>query len=643
MNLLQQAARPRAINLASSPFARLLPVSPLAVTLGGQFWGPRQARNARVSLLTQFEQLEEWGNLDNFRRLQNPDMGPFRGKVFNDTDVYKWIEAVCWVLAVEPSPRLQEKLDLVLDLIEAAQCADGYLNTWYAVERADERWSNLRDNHELYCAGHLLQAAVAHHRTQGNRRLLNVAIRFADLICAVFGSVVEGKNPGIDGHEEIELALVELYRETGNAAYLRQAEHFIDARGYGQLKGGWFGLEYFQDHAPLRKLNAMAGHAVRALYYNSGAADVFLETGDPSLLQTLTQLWRHMQAHQIYISGGLGSRHHGEALGADYELPNAQAYTETCAAIGSMMWNQRMLAATGDAQYAELIEHTLYNAMLPGWSLDGKRYFYVNPLANDGSHSRQTWYECACCPPNVARTIAALSGSVYSTSPGAIWVHLYADNTADIDLEGWRVGLTQKTRYPWDGDIEITVDASHRFDLMLRIPTWAGPQASVSINGKAEAHEIEAGQYLKLQRVWQPGDRIRISLPMPVRVMQSHPHVLENAGRVALMRGPLLYCVEAADHPGVSLLDIELPTGHDSAIDWEPELLDGVVVLRLLGRLPMPERRWNNALYQEQGGSGWQSARDVQLTAIPYYAWHNRAAGPMQVWLKQTVPESTYG
>lgn len=638
----KQSDQPRVVDLSKSPHARITPVSPLAVTLGGEFWGPRQERNTRVSLLSQYQQMEEWGNFDNFRRIRNPQLGPFRGKVFNDSDVYKWIEATSWALALRADAQLQEKLDTALGLIEAAQCDDGYLNTYYAVERAHERWSNLRDNHELYCAGHLLQAAVAHHRTQKNRRLLDVAVRFADLICEVFGTVIEGKNPGIDGHEEIELALVELYRETGSIKYLRLAEHFIDARGYGHLTGGWFGLEYFQDHAPLRKQSAMAGHAVRALYYNTGAADVFLETGDRSLLNTLETMWSHMQGHQIYISGGLGSRHHGEALGADYELPNAQAYTETCAAIGSMMWNQRMLAATADARYADLLEHTLYNAMLPGWSLDGKRYFYVNPLANDGNHKRQAWYECACCPPNVARTVAALSGSVYSTSAAAVWVHLYASCDAQIELDGKVIGLHQQTRYPWDGDIEITIDAEHTFDLMLRIPSWAAMQTQLSINGKVVGEELTPGSYIKLNRAWRAGDQIRLSLPMPVRVMESHPHVLENTGRVALMRGPLLYCIEAADHPGVNLQDIELANSSVQA-QWEPELLEGVIALRAVGKLPVPERRWSNVLYQERNGAGRQSSRDVALVAIPYFTWHNRNAGPMQVWLKQAVTEATYG
>jgi len=632
-----------ALRLVSSPHASCGPVPPTSVQFTGGLLKARWDTNAGVALLSQALCLAEYGNLDNFRRLHDASLGPFRGKVFNDSDVYKWIEAASWVVAQRPSAELQSRLDGFIGLIEAAQGEDGYLNTYYALERAGERWTNLRDNHELYCAGHLFQAAVAHHRGTGSGRLLRVAERFADLLCEVFGPASEGKNPGIDGHELIELALVELYRETGHKRYLNLAGHFIRSRGQRTLQGGWFGIEYFQDHQPFLEQQKMVGHAVRALYFNAGVADFYLEDGEPRLLVALQQMWDHMAAHQLYVSGGLGSRHHGEALGADYELPNEQAYTETCAAIGSMMWCQRMMAATADAKFADLYEHTLYNAMLPGWSADGLGYFYVNPLANDGQHVRQRWYECACCPPNVARTVAALPGSVYFTGGRRVHVMLYAESEAMLDLDGLRVGLKQQTRYPWDGDVAITVEADGRFELMLRIPQWCRSGAQLSVNGEPWPGELVPGTFVEVSRHWQPGDTLRLQLPMLPRLLASHPRVLENTGRVALTRGPLLYCIEAHDHPGVALADMVLGQPGEVQPQWQPELLGGLVVLHSAGQVQAASARWQDRLYLEPAEDEMAQTTAAALTAIPYFAWNNRRAGAMQVWLKHGAKEQAHG
>lgn len=622
------------LDLRRSPHARLQPLPVSSVHLEGEFWGSRLERNARVSLPSQWEQLEASGVLDNFRRVTGEVDVPHRGFVFADTDLYKWIEAASWVLCQGPNLAVERLLEQGLALVERAQRPDGYLHTYYARERAEARFSDLRDMHEMYSAGHLIQAAVAHHRATGSERLLGVARRFADLLCQVFGPAESGRRAGIDGHQEVEMALVELARETGDPKYLEQARFFLEARGHGLLDGGMFGREYFQDHEPFRDLTAMAGHAVRALYYCAGVSDLYLETGDPSLLRALSRLFDRMVARQAYVTGGLGARHEGEAFGKDYELPNARAYTETCAAIGSLMWCHRMLAATGEAKYAEILETTLYNAFLPGWSQDGRHYFYVNPLQDGGGHRRQPWYRCACCPPNVARTLASLSGYLYGAGADTLHVHTYAQGTARLQLAGRPVEIVQRTRYPWDGRVELEVKGGGDFGLFLRIPSWCSSAVTLEVNGAAAGVPLAPGTYAGLRRTWRPGDRVELAMEMPVRVLESHPHVLENAGRVALARGPLLYCLEGIDHPGSDLLDVEVDLGKPIEAGWDASALGGVVMLRGRAEARAPGEGWNGALYRPVSQPPRRRAGAFPFTAVPYFAWANRDAGPMQVWLR---------
>ena len=631
-----QPRRTPVIDVARSPQARLAPVPVSAVTLDGELWGGRYRTDLEVSLFQQWDQLEATGRLDNFRRVAGLVDRPYQGRVFNDSDLYKWLEAASWALVRGPNPGLERLVEQGIALAEGAQQADGYLDTYYSLERASERWSNLRDNHELYCAGHLMQAAVAHHRATGSERLLRVATRFADLICTEFGPPGSGRRHGIDGHQEVEMALVELFRETGQRRYLEQAAYFVEARGHGLLEGGWFGRTYFQDHAPFRELERMAGHAVRALYYVCGVTDLYLELGDRSLLDVLEGLWTRMVARQTYLSGGVGSRHDGESFGDDHELPNGRAYTETCAAIGSAMWCHRMLAATAQARYADLLEWTLHNAILPGWSIDGRSYLYVNPLEDDGGHRRQPWYHCACCPPNLARTIASLPGYVYGTRDDALFVHLYAQGTATVELGGRTVLVTQRTRYPWDGRIELQVDGEGEFALHLRVPGWVGDGSALSLNGETAGGPLRPGTYAELRRRWRRGDRVLLSLPMPVRFLEAHPHVPEDAGRVALTRGPILYCAEAADHPGVDLRDLEVDPARSLEAGWNADLLGGVVVIRgpAVAR-PLPEE-WRDRPYLPVGAApGPGQAQPLELTAVPYLAWGNGAPGAMRVWLRR--------
>jgi DUF1680 family protein len=635
---------PVVVDTSKSRYSRLRPLPLNDVRLLDGFLEPRRRVNREATLPSQYDRLEQTGRLDNFRRAAGKIDAPFSGVYFNDSDVYKWLEGAAWTLASGPDPNLERMVNVAIGEIEDAQRPDGYLNTYFTFEKASERWTDLTHKHELYCAGHLIQAAVAHHRATGGESLLNVARRFADHICDTFGPEEEGKRPGTDGHEEIEMALVELYRDTGDGKYLDQARYFVDVRGHGLLGGRTYhgihglpgGRAYHQDHKPLREMDEMVGHAVRAVYLNVGAADLYVETGDPTLLEALERLWHNMTTRRIYVTGGIGSRYEDEAFGEDYELPNARAYTETCAAIGSVMWNWRMLTIDGDARYADLLEHTLYNAALSGLSLDGQSYFYQNTLSDSGTHRRSPWFGVACCPPNVARLLASLPGYFYGVSDGGVWVHLYAEGTAEVRLDDGRtVGLRQRTQYPWDGDVEIEVDGDGDFGLMLRIPAWCEQEAAIEINGGPFDGSISPGSYAEIRRAWRPGDKVRLALPMPVSRVECHPYVEENAGRVTLMRGPLLYCVEQVDNLGIDLRDIVLPVEASFSVRSRPDLLGGVTVLETFAEIVPPDEGWGECLYRKaRPRADEPQGATVKMTAVPYYAWANRDPGPMRVWLR---------
>jgi DUF1680 family protein len=627
------STEPAIVDTSISDHTRLRPVSMRAVTLEDSFWAPRLRMLREVTLPSQYQQLEETGRVDNFRRAAGKVDQPFQGWFFNDSDVYKWVEAVAWSLAADEDPELRRVLDNVISEIEDAQDENGYLNTYFTFEQSSERWSNLKDMHELYCAGHLIQAAIAHRRSTGEDRLLKVAAKFADHICEVFGPQEDGKCLGTGGHPEIEMALMEFARTTGQQKYLKQAKFFLDMRGQGLLGG----QAYYQDHVPVRELTRMEGHAVRAVYLNAGATDLYLETGEMALLETLERLWLNMTTRQMYISGGVGSRYEGEAFGEDYELPNRDAYAETCAAIANVIWNWRMLMLNGDSRFTDVLEKALYNAVLVGLGLDGESYFYRNPLADDGEHRRQEWYQCACCPPNIARMLASLPGYFFSLSEEGIWIHLYAESSAQLELlDGRRVGLLQRTEYPWDGKVGVEVQGEGNFALFLRVPGWSEGERSLALNGEANPEvEMEAG-YLKILRSWRSGDVIQLELPMPVRVMECHPRVHENIGRVALMRGPLLYCLEGADHPGYNLDEIVLPPDASFTPSFQGDLLGGVVTLHTQGMVQPQGMGWDHQLYcQVKPHPETERRKVVGITAIPYYAWSNRNPGQMQVWIRR--------
>ncbi len=620
------------VDTSRSPYAKLRPVPVGATRLEDDFWAPRLELLRKVTLPSQHRLLEETERMFNFRRASGRAEGEFIGFYFNDSDVYKWLEAVGFAQAFSHDKNLWDMAQGVIKEVSAAQDTDGYLDTYFALDRRTERWRNLRDLHELYCAGHLIQAAIAFHRATGDRELLDAATSFADNIASIFGP---SKQLGTPGHPEIEMALVELYRLTGEEAYLDLARFFLDQRGHGVIGG----RAYHIDHEPFRELNEVAGHAVRSLYLNCGAADIFMETGERNLWEALERLWLNMTERRMYVTGGVGARHDGEAFGADYELPSHHAYAETCAAIASVMWNWRMLLTNGEVRYADVMELALYNGVLPGISLDGESYFYVNPLADRGSHRRQVWFPCACCPPNVARTLASLPGYFYSTSEDGIWVHLYARSMSRIKLEKTAVRVTQETDYPWEGGVELVLEpeAEEAFALHLRIPGWCR-EPELLVNGEPTGMAVEPGSYARLERMWEKGDEVRLILPMLVERILSNPLVLENADRVALKRGPIVYCLEQVDNPDADVWSIAISTREPIEATYGPDMLNGVVTLR--GAAHAIDADFDGKLYRPMSEAPSKRYR-IEFTAIPYYAWANREPGPMIVWARNENSRSS--
>ncbi len=605
---------------AASTRGRWQPVGLGQAKITGGFWAPRQVRNGESAIPTGQDQLETAGNLKNLRLAAGVGEGEAIGPVFADSDVYKWLEAAAWEYGRNPSEELLKRQREITAIVAAAQREDGYLDSVVQLRYGDEgRYQQLFWSHEHYCAGHLIQAAVAQVRCTGDRELLDVAIKLADHLVATFGDG-EGQTVDVDGHPVIEMALVELYRETGTAAYLDLAKWFVEARGHGIIQEHGHDPTYFSDRVPVREATTVEGHAVRAVYLAAGATDLALETGDAALLDALKTQFAHMWSTKTYLTGGLGARWEGEAFGDEYELPTDRAYAETCAAIGGIQWAWRMLLATGDAFYADAIERMLYNGFLAGVSLRGTEYFYVNPLQLRGAahpdtwrtpaHGRRGWFDCACCPPNIMRTLASLDGYLASTGDGAIQIHQYAAGTLTVG----DVTLTVETAYPWDGAVQITVDGSVAVE--LRIPAWAD---GATVNGQP----VEAGSYARVE-----AEVIELQLPMATRVVAADPRIDAVRGCVALERGPLVYAVEQADQQA-NVDDLHLLPEAPVAASHDDELLDGVTVLKTRGRAGTGHQ------------AGWPFTPDaadsvgdeVDVIAVPYYAWANREISAMRVWL----------
>ncbi|RDI70011.1 glycoside hydrolase family 127 protein [Halopelagius longus] len=624
------------------------------VEIDDGFWSPWVTRNRDVTIEYQYEQLEESGTLENFRRARDGKEGGFQGMWFQDSDAYKWLEAASYELAKTDDPALRERVDEVIELVAAAQEDTGYINTYFQLVEPEMKWTNLNIMHELYCAGHLIEAAVAHYEATGEESLLDVAINFADHVDDVFGDRIDG----VPGHEGIELALVRLYRVTDDERYLDLAQYFVDLRGHddrlewelehsdeigghswddGALipaaGGGSLFLDedgeyvgtYAQAHAPVREQETVEGHSVRAMYLFAGVTDLVAETDDEELFEAMKRLWENMTTKRMYVTGGIGPEREHEGFTEDYDLRNEDAYAETCAAIGSIFWNQRLLELTGEAKYADVIERTLYNGFLAGVSLDGTRFFYENPLESSGDHHRKGWFTCACCPPNAARLFASLGQYVYSNVDGSLTVNQYVGSTVTTTVDGTEVELTQSSSLPWSGEVTLTVDADGPVPVRLRIPEWT-TDASVLIDG--EEVDQSGEEYVELDGEWG-GDRIEIRFERETELVRAHPAVESDAGRVAVERGPLVYCAEAVDNDR-PLHQYALAS--DGAIDAEHrnDLLDGVTILEADAKVPALDG-WEGTLYRRDDETDTESA---QLTMVPYYLWDNREPGEMQVWTR---------
>ena len=635
---------------------KLVPVSLEHVIIEEGFWGERLRVNREITLPIEYKQCKVTGRIDAFKLDWKPG-DRASPHIFWDSDLAKWIEAASYSIATNPDPKLENRLNQVIDLVVSAQQEDGYLNVHFTVVAPGKRWLNLRDEHELYCAGHLMEAAVAHYQATGKRKLLDAMCRYADYIGSVFGRA-HGKKRGYPGHEEIELALVKLYRTTGARTYLDLAKYFIDERGRtppffdkeakqrgepssGRKHGGYDSL---QAHAPVKEQKTAEGHAVRACYLYAGMADVAAETEDKKLLTACRTLWSNIVETRMYIHGGIGSTRFGERFTLDYDLPNEDAYAETCAAIALVFFAHRMLQIEPDRQYSDVMERALYNGVISGVSLDGKRFFYDNYLASfPGIHTftgqkspvRQKWFGCACCPPNIARLLASFGQYVYSQSESSIFVHLFADGEVTLHVRRQEVKLVQQTQYPWSETVKILVSpaAPVTFTLAIRIPGWC-KDARVTVNSDPVAIDAHIRKgYLKLRRIWKKGDTVELRLAMPVERMEAHPSVRHDCGRIALQRGPVVYCLEETDN-GKDLNDVIFPGNSKLVVKKRSSgLFKGIPVIS--GKAFRRDKGgWQGTLYR----ATLSRHLPCGLVAIPYFMWANRGEGEMVVWIRQAEP-----
>lgn len=564
-------------------------------------------------------------------------------QMFWDSDWGKTIETAAYSLYRRRNDRLEKNIDAVIDMYEKLQQPDGYLSSWYQRIQPGLRWTNLRDCHELYCAGHLIEGAVAYFQATGKRKLLDILCRYADHIADTFGPE-PGKQKGYCGHEEIELALVKLARATGQRKYMELAKYFIDQRGVephyfdeeARARGAdpkayhFKTYEYNQSHRPVREQDKVVGHAVRAMYLYSGMADIATEYGDDTLRAALDRLWDDLTTKSLYVTGGIGPSAHNEGFTSDYDLPNETAYAETCASVGLVFWASRMLGMGPNARYADMMERALYNGSISGLSLDGSLFFYENPLESRGKHNRWKWHRCPCCPPNIGRMVASIGSYFYGLADDALAVHLYGDSTARFDIAGTPVSLVQTSNYPWDGEVSIRVepDAPVEFTLHLRVPSWCR-KATLKVNGASVDLDAASNDgYAAIRREWQKGDRVELDLDMSISRLFANPQVRQDIGRVALARGPLIYCVEETDNAG-QLHRITLPRTAEIEAHPEPNLLGGVVTLSATGSRETAEN-WDNGLYRTEA----PAVEQAKLKAVPYYAWDNRDPGEMVVWLR---------
>ena len=641
-----------ALNAQESP-KRDYPIQPVpftAVHVNDEFWAPRIEVNRKVSIPTAFDQCERTGRIENFVRaamvLQNKDLKDKHapGYPFDDTDPYKVIEGASYALSVHPDAALSDYVDKLIAKIAAAQEPDGYLYTTRTIDpqhphewAGTERWVNEEVlSHELYNLGHLYEAAVAHYQATGKRTLLDVATKSADLLVNTFGP---GKRAIYPGHQIAEMGLVKLYRVTGRQQYLALAQFLLDSRSGGR--------SYNQADRPVVEQTEPEGHAVRATYMYSGMADVAAMTGDKNYIKAIDAIWQNLVDKKMYVTGGIGSVGAIEGFGPDYDLPNMSAYNETCASVGSAFWNQRLFLLHGDSKYMDILERTLYNGLISGVSLDGQTYFYPNPLESNGQHTRSPWFGVACCPGNITRFMPSVPGYVYAQQDDSLYVNLFMSNKAEVTLAGGqKIMIAQQTRYPWSGDVHITVNPEKAgpFTLKVRVPGWAQGQAmpgdlytfeplsdrepvTLKVDGKSVPLNIEQG-YATITRDWKTGSTVELHLPMPIERVIANDKVAADRGRTALQRGPIVFCAEGVDSPDRHVRNLMLADSQKLTAEFEPAKLSGVEVIH--GRVV--------AYRYERDGHVVHSTE--AFTAIPYYAWANRGADQMEVWLPKTEADA---
>ena len=634
----------------------VVPVPFTAVHLNDVFWAPRIETNRKVTIPAAFQQCELTGRVDNFVRAaqalrgEKPANTKPPGYPFDDTDLYKVIEGASYTLNVVPDPKLDAYVDSLIEKIAAAQEPDGYLYPARTIDpqhphrwSGAERWVNERnDSHELYNLGHLFEAAAAHYQATGKKTLLNVALKSADLLVKTFGP---GKRSIWPGHQITEMGLVKLYRVTGNEQYLNLAKFLLDQRGPGPPPPGETvnprGLEYNQAQAPVIDQTEPVGHAVRAMYMYSGMADVAALENDAALRAAGDRIWESLVRNKLYLTGGIGAAGGHEGFGKPYELPNMTAYNETCASVGMDFWNMRQFLLHGDAKYVDVMERTLFNGLVSGVSIDGKTFFYDNPLESNGQHARREWFGVACCPGNITRFMASVPGYIYATRGDTLYVNLFAGGTADITTPGGKLVVDQQTRYPWDGLVRMTMrpDRARRFAVDVRIPGWARNEPvpsdlyrfldpapappALTVNGQRVAVTMSQG-YVTIDRTWRAGDVIELNLPMPVRRIVAHEQVEADRGRVALQRGPIVYAAEWADNPNGRVRNLVVPDETPLTAEFRPDLLNGVEIVKGRARA---------LAYDAQGKV---TTTDQAFTAIPYSTWANRGRGQMAVWIART-------
>ena len=618
--------------LAQAPTRKFEPVNFSQVTITDDFWKPTMDKVATTTLQACIYQTEvktpRIRNFEKVARMKGLPAGQaaekFEGIFYDDSDVYKALEAIAYSLKNHPDVALEKKADEWIDKIVSAQLPDGYIGTYYSLGRMNERWSDM-SMHEDYNGGHLLEAAVAYYNATGKRKLLDVAIRFADYFDSLFGP---GKKHWVTGHQELELALVKLYRTTNDKKYLLLSHWLLEERGHKYAKGytwtEWKDTAYAQDVVPVREQKEITGHAVRAMYMYTGAADVAALTGDEGYMKAMNTVWEDVVYRNMYVTGGIGSSGNNEGFSIDYDLPNEQAYCETCASVGMVFWNQRMNLLTGDTKFIDVLEKSLYNGARDGLSLSGDRFFYGNPLASNGRHFRREWFGTACCPANIARLVASLGDYVYGASDKGVWINLFVASNTVVKFGTTEVPIAMEGNYPWEGDIKLTVQPKSKinFAMYVRIPGWAQGQAApgdlykfennvstpftLTLNGKSVPYTMEKG-YAVVQREWKKGDQLALKLPMEIKRVVSRPELKQDEDRVALQRGPLVYCVEGADNNGKAW-DLVLPDNALFTTAFQKELLEGVTTIQF------------QAPAVKVGQDGLSVSTEVKtVTAIPYY------------------------